>query len=119
MLLYELVSGVNPFEGSTYGVTVDRILRIDPPPLVTPAHQPSTLAPVVARCLAKDPKDRYASTSALVTDLEQVHAASGGHATPGSGSKRVSTEREDSAAAAHALVVGRSTRWPSRSSTCC
>jgi len=91
VLLYELVSGTNPFEGSTYGVTVDRILRNDPPPLVTSAHQPSALAPVVARCLAKDPKDRYASTPALVTDLELVHMASGVHATPGAGSKRAST----------------------------
>ena len=80
VMLYEMVSGRHPFEASTYAATVDRILRVDPPPLATPDHEPSRLEPVVTRCLAKDPAQRYASTPALVAHLEQVHATSGGYA---------------------------------------
>ncbi len=80
VLLYEIVSGRHPFEAPTYAATVDRILRVDPPPLATPDHEPSQLAAVVTRCLAKDPAERYPSTPALVAHLEQVHASGGGHA---------------------------------------
>jgi serine/threonine-protein kinase len=69
VLLFELVCGRVPFEASTYG---DLLLahRTEPPPA------PSSLVPgarsldaVILRCLAKDPRDRFASMAEVAQAL--------------------------------------------------
>jgi len=76
VLLYEMVSGANPFESDSVTTTMARILTTDPPPLseATPVTPPM-LDRVVRRCLAKDPAQRYQSTQVLVADLEQLRSA--------------------------------------------
>ena len=76
VLLYELVAGEHPFEGTDDITTVARILETEPTGL-DPARPecPAPLARVITTCLAKAPRDRYRTTAALVTALEAVRDA--------------------------------------------
>ena len=76
VLLYELVAGEHPFEGTDDITTVARILETDPSGL-DPARPecPAPLARVITTCLAQAPRDRYRTTDALVTALEAVRDA--------------------------------------------
>ena len=73
VLLYELVAGEHPFEGTDDITTVARILETEPSGL-GPARRecPEPLARIVTTCLAKAPRDRYRTTATLVTALEAV-----------------------------------------------
>jgi serine/threonine-protein kinase len=77
-VLYEMITGRRPFEGRSQASLIGAILDRDPP-LVT-SLQPTTpplLAELVARCLAKDPDDRWQSARDLQRQLEWIatHAA--------------------------------------------
>jgi serine/threonine-protein kinase len=73
IVLYELVTGANPFLGSTPASTSARVLTLDPPPpsRVNPISPPA-LDAVVARCLRKDPAARYATAADVIADLERL-----------------------------------------------
>ena len=75
LLLYELATGVNPFAASTITATIGRIVE-EEPPLVSRVRRESTpeLDRIVARCLRKNPGERYQSTQELVVDLEALEA---------------------------------------------
>ena len=88
VLLQELVTGANPFRGETPESTNANTLLASPEPLSVKAGSVARcLEPIVERCLQKDPGDRYASTDALVADLEQVRASLWAHTlvTPSTG----------------------------------
>lgn len=73
--LYELASGVHPFDGTAIGLTLHRILTESPVPLSTlGVLAPPGFWPIVERCLQKDPDARYPSAAALLADLLQVQA---------------------------------------------
>ena len=73
VLLYELVAGEHPFEGTDDITTVARILETEPSGLgPTRPACPESLARVVTTCLAKAARDRYRTTAALVAALEAV-----------------------------------------------
>ena len=55
-ILYEAIARENPFDGDSSVDTLHRILYREPPVL-----QDAAIEPIVRRCLAKDPNDRYAS----------------------------------------------------------
>jgi serine/threonine-protein kinase len=75
VMLFELLAGQRPFKGGTAAEAAASILRDDPPHLASVrADVPSTLSRIVARCLAKDPQDRYASTTDLVHALSDARA---------------------------------------------
>ena len=57
VILYEMASGELPFSGKTPYEITSAILRDEPAPL--PRSLSPGLAPVIARCLAKEPGDRY------------------------------------------------------------
>lgn len=76
VLLYELVAGRHPFEGTDDLTTVARILDTEPTAL-DPPRPPIALEGVITTCLAKWPRDRYQTTDALVTALEGVLDAIG------------------------------------------
>ena len=57
ILLYEMASGAQPFQGRTGFELTSAILREPPTPL--PASVPPSLRAVILRCLQKSPDDRY------------------------------------------------------------
>ena len=75
-VLYELVSGTNPFQGKTSSSTAARILTLDPAPLSTlnPLFPPA-LDAIVARCLKKSPAERYESAAEVAAELESLARA--------------------------------------------
>ena len=71
VLLYELVTGRHPFDGSGQVVTAARILEADPePPSALRPECPADLDRIIRRCLSKQPRDRYQSTGTLAADLD-------------------------------------------------
>ena len=70
IVFYELLTGTRPFNGDTVGAVCSQILYADPllPSKRNPAVPPE-LDRVVARCLAKNPLERFDSFQQLVTFL--------------------------------------------------
>jgi serine/threonine protein kinase len=76
--LYELATGVHPFEAATPISTAARVLAAEPPILCerNPAV-PRELDRIVRKCMQKQASDRYQSTADLVVDLELLQRVSG------------------------------------------
>ena len=70
IVFYELLTGARPFNGNTVGAVCSEILYAEPvaPSKRNPAVQPE-LDRVIARCLAKNPLERFDSFQQLVTFL--------------------------------------------------
>ena len=84
-LLYEMLAGKSPFSGMTATQLLDRLLHDEPTPLDGIKGDVSAeLARVVARCLRKDPNERYQSMGELEAALGpelRYDARSKSHAT--------------------------------------
>lgn len=63
-VLYEMLAGRRPFEGSTTDL-VARIGKGNPPPF----NAPPALQTIVRRAMEVDPRDRYASAAEMAADL--------------------------------------------------
>jgi eukaryotic-like serine/threonine-protein kinase len=75
IVLYEMVSGGNPFHRGTAADTFSAILRDHPPPLVDCAPDaPADLADAAARALAKKPEDRFPGARAMSAELKRIRA---------------------------------------------
>ena len=68
IILYELLTGRQPFTGRSIAEVCLQVTQDPMPPLVRP-DLPEGLAAVVAKCLAKDPEDRYLLVADLVRAL--------------------------------------------------
>jgi serine/threonine protein kinase len=78
IVLYEMMTGLNPFRRNTSGETVSAILNADPPPLSRYAEEaPDALQHILRKMLAKDPKRRSQSMQGVRNDLEQLVEDSG------------------------------------------
>ncbi|HET8948496.1 MAG TPA: protein kinase [Candidatus Polarisedimenticolia bacterium] len=73
VVLYELLTGVRPFEADSISTIIYRVLYEDPRPATAhnPALPPAVHA-VLERALAKDPARRYPTGAALVADLRKA-----------------------------------------------
>ena len=72
-VLCEMVTGVPAFQKKTAAETAAAILRDEPERMASRMLQaPAPFIWIVERCLAKDPKQRYASTRDLARDLAAV-----------------------------------------------
>ncbi|HEX8559581.1 MAG TPA: serine/threonine-protein kinase [Pyrinomonadaceae bacterium] len=73
VLLYEMATGRMPFDADTIGDLCDRIDRVDyaPPSQLNPGV-PREVAAIIARCLRKNPAERYASAGALLADVGRL-----------------------------------------------
>ncbi len=67
-VLYEMLSGNRAFGGTSTVTVLSAVLRDEPAPLDAPAE----LQRIVARCLAKNPNDRFPNMGELTVALEQV-----------------------------------------------
>ena len=82
LVLYEMLTGRQPFERPTAAETMSAIIRDEPPPLNLSDSTPVPVQWIVDRCLAKAPEDRYASTQDLAHDLANVRDHLSGRAAP-------------------------------------
>jgi eukaryotic-like serine/threonine-protein kinase len=72
-LMYEMATGHAAFQKPTTVDTLASIMHDEPEPLSRANPRiPAPLRWIVERCLAKDPRDRYASTQDLARDLESL-----------------------------------------------
>ncbi len=71
-VLYHLVGGRPPFVGQTLTQVIDQVVKAEPVPLrlLNPAV-PRNLETICLKCLAKEPKRRYAAAAELAADLER------------------------------------------------
>jgi serine/threonine-protein kinase len=76
VILYELLTGVVPFEGETAVAIAFKQVSAEPqPPSALRPGLPRSLDAVVLRALAKDPAQRYASADELIVALERERQA--------------------------------------------
>jgi len=75
-VLYELLEGRRPFEAETFSEMVVKVSVDEPAPMV---NTPPQLQPVLLKCLAKTPEQRYQTMGELGKDLApfapDVHSA--------------------------------------------
>ncbi|MFW5920390.1 MAG: serine/threonine-protein kinase PknK [Polyangiales bacterium] len=77
-VLYEALSGSNPFLASSTYETVKRVQNVDAPPLAQVAPDvPEELADIVTRTMHPDPGERHPNAGRLYEDLIQFLYASG------------------------------------------
>jgi eukaryotic-like serine/threonine-protein kinase len=74
-ILYEMVTGRRAFMGKSVSSVMAAVLATEPQPLseLVPVTPPA-LAAIVARCLAKDPDERWQSAADVAAALELVAA---------------------------------------------
>ncbi len=73
VMLYEMLTGRQPFEGSNMASTLTAILMQDAPtPMKFRPDTPPRLANLVLSMLVKDPKERIASIRKVAAELEQI-----------------------------------------------
>jgi serine/threonine protein kinase/tetratricopeptide (TPR) repeat protein len=75
-VLYEMATGQPAFGGRSTAEVFAALLMRDPPPVssINPA-MPSALDPIIAKLLAKDRAQRYASAEDLLADLEALQGS--------------------------------------------
>jgi len=72
-MLYELVSGRQPFAGASAAATASAILTHEPPSLARFVIElPDELQRIVRKCLEKDREQRYQSARDLTLDLQNI-----------------------------------------------
>ena len=69
VVMFELLSGTQPFDDEVFTELLEAIIQRDAPPLPASTNAPAELAQVIARCLRRDPKQRFASTAELARAL--------------------------------------------------
>jgi TolB-like protein/tRNA A-37 threonylcarbamoyl transferase component Bud32/Tfp pilus assembly protein PilF len=73
LIAYEMVTGRRAFSRPTAVETLAALIREEPVPLVSlRTDVPQALQALIARCLAKRPEDRFASTRELAAALESL-----------------------------------------------
>jgi serine/threonine-protein kinase len=75
VLLYEMISGERPFgDPQSAAEMLTAMVRVTPAPLSSISDAPVELDEVVARCLQREPSERYASADDLADELRHVLA---------------------------------------------
>jgi len=72
VVLYEMLAGTRPFRANSPAETMNAIIRDPAPPL---PNQPPEMEEILAKALAKDPKDRYQHAGDFALDLRRCLAA--------------------------------------------
>ena len=112
VVIYEMVTGMRPFQGETPASIIGAILKDEPPPIS--ARQPLaplTLDRMVSACLAKDADERWQSAHDLKLELLSIRpgVSDVDHKTPARGRWRFTA-----AAAVVLLALGAIGMWARR-----
>lgn len=75
VMVYWMLTGKRPFPGDAITQIAYKVVHADPPPIrqLNP-NLPAEIEPILLRCLAKKPADRYPNAGEIVTALEAVKA---------------------------------------------
>jgi serine/threonine protein kinase len=71
-VLFEMLTGKRPFQGTTYADTVSAVLHQDPPISEMTANQPPGLQRIISRCLQKNREQRFHSAADLAFAIEAL-----------------------------------------------
>jgi serine/threonine protein kinase/Tfp pilus assembly protein PilF len=75
VILYEMASGSRPFQGNSPAELISSILRDSPRPVTEiRSDLPTDLAPIIQRCLEKEPGSRYSTARSLHADLRKLRS---------------------------------------------
>jgi tetratricopeptide (TPR) repeat protein len=82
VVIQEMLTGLRPFEGEDEWTLVRAIREARPRRLDANARIPAALVKIVETCLAKDPRDRYASAAQLHAALRALEICAPDHPEP-------------------------------------
>ena len=85
LVLYEMAAGRKAFPAETRAALIAAVLLGEPAPI---AGVPPPFAHVLARCLARDPAERWQSATDVKLELQTIAAQSTGHAAASVGASR-------------------------------
>jgi serine/threonine protein kinase/tetratricopeptide (TPR) repeat protein len=73
IILQEMLAGAHPFTKASAIETLSAILRDHPPhPNIKPKNVNPVLTPILKKALAKDPSDRYSTTTEFAQDIRKA-----------------------------------------------
>jgi parallel beta-helix repeat protein len=72
VLFYEMLTGHVPFTGDGMGEVTHAILHDEPVPPLSGGRNADAINAIIAKCLRKRPRDRYASVAELLKDLNRL-----------------------------------------------
>ncbi len=118
VVAYELLAGSHPFAGKTSPHQLIAAHFSETPAALASPPVPVALAALVARCLAKDPRDRPASAGEVLSVLEGATsgATSGAHTGASIGTARTGRRRALVGAVLVVLALGGGAAWWARAS---
>jgi Tol biopolymer transport system component len=105
LVLYEMLTGRQPFDRPTSAETMAAIIKDDLPPLGLPSV-PVPVQWILDRCLTKAPEQRYASTHDLARDLANVRDHVSGGMAPATVSRKPKQYMREVAAWSLAAILG-------------
>jgi serine/threonine protein kinase len=108
-VLYEMLTGTRAFEGKNKTSVIAAVLSGQPRPIAQlQPLTPPALEHIVAKCLAKDPDERWQSAADIAHELEWIRNAAGRPVPP---LRRSKSGVAIAAAVAAALAVGALASW--------
>lgn len=72
IVLYEMITGVNPFDGETISDSIAALIHKEPEPI---EDVPDELRRIIRKCLNKRAEERYQNVKDLALDLKEVRAS--------------------------------------------
>ena len=96
VVLYELLTGKQPFEGEDIGDILATVVKSDPDWSRLPASTPPAIQTLLRRCLRKDRRQRLQDATGIRIEIEEALAAPATAAAP---------------AAASAVIPAKRSRW--------
>jgi serine/threonine protein kinase len=69
-----MLAGDVPFRGGGMGEVTHAILHDEPLPLDPDFPDAALIKEIIAKCMAKEPRDRYGSVSLLLDDLKRIRS---------------------------------------------